>query len=334
MDKAREIVAEIKKGNVSPIYLLMGEEPYYIDKVADYIEDTILKDEEKGFNQMVLYGRDVSIEDIVSHAKRYPMMAERQVIIVKEAQDLSRTIEKLSGYADNPQPTTVLVLCYKYKKIDKRKKLVKTIAKTGVVFESKRLYENQIGDWIRKNLQAQNYEISPKAAQMLVEFLGTDLGKIDNELQKLQLICPKGTTITPELIEENIGISKDFNNFELRKAIGMKDTVKAHRIINYFSQNPKDNPMVVTVSLLFSFFSQLLQYHGLVDKSQENVAKTLKINKFFVTDYTVAARNYPMKKVSQVISFLRDADIKSKGVGAANLSQGDLLKELLVKVMR
>ncbi len=334
MDKAREIVADIKKGKISPIYLLMGEEPYYIDRVADFIEDSVLQEEEKGFNQMLLYGRDVSIEDIVSHAKRYPMMAERQVIIVKEAQDLSRTIEKLADYAENPQPTTVLVLCYKYKKIDKRKKLAKTIAKTGVVFESKRLYENQIGDWIKKNLQAKNYEISPKAAQMLVEFLGTDLGKIDNELQKLQLICPQGTTITPELIEENIGISKDFNNFELRKAIGMKDTVKAHRIINYFSQNPRDNPMVVTVSLLFAFFSQLLQYHGLADKSQDNVAKALKVNRFFVSDYTVAARNYPMKKVSQVISFLRDADIKSKGVGATNISQGDLLKELLVKIMR
>ena len=333
MDEVKQIIGALQKGDIKPIYFLMGEEPYYVDKISDYIETNLLQEEEKGFNQMTLYGRDVSIEDIVGNAKRFPMMAERQVVIVKEAQELSRTIEKLADYAENPQPSTVLVMCYKYKKIDKRKKLYKAVAKSGVIFESKPLYENKVGDWIRQELQARNYPIAPKAAQMLVEFLGTDLGKIDNELQKLQLICPQGTTITPELIEENIGISKDFNNFELRKAIGEKDSLKAHRIINYFSQNPKDNPMVLTISLLFSFFSQLLQYHGLKDQSKGNVAKVLKINPFFVNDYTVAARNYPMRKVSQIISLLREADVKSKGVGAANVPQGDLLKELLVKVM-
>lgn len=334
MDEVKSIVSDIKKGDPKPIYFLMGEEPYFIDKISDFIEDNVLQEEEKGFNQMVLYGRDVSIEDIVGNAKRYPMMAERQVVIVKEAQDLSRTIEQLTDYADNPQPTTVLVICYKYKKLDKRKKLHKSIAKSGVIYESKRLYENQVSDWIRKELHSRDYQISPKASQMLVEFLGTDLSKIDNELKKLQLVAPKGTTITPEIIEENIGISKDFNNFELRKAIGMKDNLKAHQIINYFSQNPKDNPMVMTVSLLFSFFSQLLQYHALTDKSKANVARALKVNPFFVSDYSTAAQNYPMKKVSQIVSFLRDADVKSKGVGAANVPQGDLLKELLVKVMR
>ncbi|TRO65351.1 DNA polymerase III subunit delta [Christiangramia sabulilitoris] len=333
MDDAKQIVTDIQKGNIKPIYFLMGEEPYYVDKISDFIAENILSEEERGFNQMVIYGRDSNIEEIVSNAKRYPMMAERQVVIVKEAQDLSRTIEKLVDYAANPQPTTVLVVCYKYKKIDKRKKLHKTISKTGVIFEGKRLYENQVGDWIIKTLKSRNYGISPKAAQMLVEFLGTDLGKIDNELQKLQLICPAGTTINPEIIEENIGISKDFNNFELRKAVGERDTLKAHRIINYFSQNPKDNPMIVTVSLLFSFFSQLLQYHGLSDKSKPAVAKQLKVNPYFVSDYVTAGRNYPMKKVSHVISLLHETDVKSKGVGASNVSQGDLLKELLVKIM-
>lgn len=333
MDEVKKIVGAIQKGDVKPIYFLMGEEPYFVDRIAEHIEKNLLQEEEKGFNQMVLYGRDVSIEDIVGNAKRFPMMAERQVVIVKEAQDLSRNIEKLADYAENPQPSTVLVMCYKYKKIDKRKKLYKAVLKSGLIFESKPLYENKVADWIKQELQSRNYQISPKASQMLVEFLGTDLGKIDNELQKLQLICPEGTTITPEIIEENIGISKDFNNFELRKAIGEKDSLRAHRIINYFSQNPKDNPMVLTVSLLFSFFSQLLQYHGLNDQSKTNVARVLKINPFFVSDYTVAAKNYPMKKVSQVISLLREADVKSKGVGAASVPQGDLLKELLVKVM-
>ncbi len=333
MDEARQIVTDIQKGDIKPIYFLMGEEPYYIDKISDFIADNILSEEERGFNQMVIYGRDSTVEDIVSNAKRYPMMAERQVVIVKEAQDLSRTIEKLVEYAENPQPTTVLVVCYKYKKIDKRKKLHKTISKSGVIFEGKRLYENQVGDWIIKTLKGRGFGISPKAAQMLVEFLGTDLGKIDNELQKLQLICPEGITISPEIIEENIGISKDFNNFELRSAIGEKDTLKAHRIINYFAQNPKDNPMVVTISLLFSYFSQILQYHGLNDKSKGAVAKQLKVNPFFVKDYVTAARNYPMKKVSHAISLLQETDVKSKGVGASNVSQGDLLKELLVKIM-
>lgn len=334
MEEAIQIVQAIKKGEVKPIYFLMGEEPYYIDKISDYIEENLLSEEEKGFNQMVLYGRDTNIDEIISNARRYPMMAERQVIIIKEAQDLSRTIEKLDAYAENPQLTTTIVFCYKYKKIDKRKKLYKSVTKTGVLFEGKRLYENQVADWILKILKSRNYMISPKAAQMLVEFLGTDLSKIDNELQKLQLILPEGSTITPELIEENIGISKDFNNFELRNAIGIKDEVKAHRIINYFAQNPKDNPMLVTVSSLYSFFMQLLQFHGLPDKSKGNVAKYLKVNPFFVKDYVVAANNYPMKKSSAVIEYLREADVKGKGVGAASVPQGDLLKELLVKIIR
>jgi DNA polymerase-3 subunit delta len=333
LDEVKQLVLDIKNGNLKPIYFLMGEESYYIDKISDFIESTILAEEEKGFNQMVLYGRDVTIDDIVGNAKRYPMMAEYQVVIVKEAQDLSRTIEKLTAYAQNPQPSTVLVFNYKYKKIDKRKALYKTLKKTGVVYESKKLYENQVADWIRRVLSPKKYAITPKAAQMLVEFLGTDLSKINNELEKLQIILPQGTQITPEHIEENIGISKDYNNFELRKAVGERNVVKAHKIINYFAENPKDNPMVVTVSLLFNFFSQLLHFHGLKDKSPRNVASALKVNPYFVNEYINAARNYPMRKVSMVISTLRDFDVKSKGVGANAVPQGDLLKELLFRIL-
>ena len=285
MDEVKQLVTEIKNGQLKPIYFLMGEEPYYIDKISDFIEKNVLPEEERGFNQMTLYGRDVTIEDVVSNAKRYPMMAEHQVIIVKEAQDLSRTIEKLADYVKQPQPTTILVINYKYKTIDKRKALYKTLQKSGVVYESKKLYENQVADWIRRILSTKNYTIAPKAAQMLVDFLGTDLSKISNELDKLQIILPKGTQISSEHIEENIGISKDFNNFELRQAIGEKDAFKAYRIVNYFAENPKDNPMVVTVSLVFGFFSQLLQFHGLTDKSPRNVASVLKINPYFVNEY-------------------------------------------------
>ncbi|MDO5971522.1 DNA polymerase III subunit delta [Flavivirga aquimarina] len=333
MDEVKQLVTDIKNKKLKPIYFLMGEESYYIDKISDFIENTILAEEERGFNQMVLYGRDVTVEDIVSNAKRYPMMAEYQVVIVKEAQDLSRTIEKLASYAENPQPTTILVVNYKYKKIDKRKSLYKTLKKRGIVYESKKLYENQVADWIRRVLSPKNYSISPKAAQMLVEFLGTDLSKINNELEKLQIILPKGTQISPEQIEDNIGISKDYNNFELRKAIGEKNRIKAYRIVNYFAENPKDNPMVVTVSLLFNFFSQLLHFHGLNDKSPRNVASALKINPYFVNEYIAAARHYPMRKVSAVVSTLRTFDVKSKGVGANAVPQGDLLKELLVKIL-
>ena len=333
MDEIKQIVTDIKNGKIKPIYFLMGEEPYYIDRISEFIEKNILSEEEKGFNQMVMYGRDVSVDDIVSNAKRFPMMAERQVIIVKEAQDLSRTIENLASYAANPQPTTVLVINYKYKKIDKRKALYKTIQKIGLVYESNKLYENQVADWIRRVLASKNYTIMPKAAQMLVEFLGTDLSKINNELDKLQIILPKGSEITPDIIEENIGISKDYNNFELQKAIGERNILKAHKIVHYFAENPKDNPMVVTVSLLFNFFSQLLNFHGLNDKSPRNVASALKVNPYFVNDYINAAKNYPMKKVSAIVSTLREFDVKSKGVGSNAVSQGDLLKEMLVKII-
>lgn len=332
MNDIKQIVSDIKSGNIKPIYFLMGDEPYYIDKISDYIEDNILDEADKGFNQAVMYGRDVTVDEIVASAKRFPMMAERQVLIVKEAQDLSRTIEKLESYATNPQLTTVLVINYKYKKLDKRKKVYKAIAKNGLIYESKKLYENQVSDWIRRVLGGKKFNIEPKASQMLVEFLGTDLSKISNELDKLISVLPENTIISPQHIEENIGISKDFNNFELRKAVGQRDIVKANRIINYFAQNPKSNPLVMTISLLNSFFTQLLSYHGLKDKSKMSVAKTLGVNPYFVGDYIDASRNYPMRKVSQVIGLLREADVKSKGVGA-NQSNADILKELLFKIL-
>lgn len=332
MDEALKIVNEIKQGNISPIYFLMGEEPYYIDKLTDYIEDNILTEEEKGFNQMVLYGKDVSIEEIASSARRYPMMADRQVVIVREAQELSRTIDKLENYAENPQPTTVLVLAYKYKTLDKRKKITKLLSKAGVVFESKKLYENQVGDWIKRVLSGKGYSIEPKAIAMLVEFLGNDLSKISNELDKLAIILPQGSIITPKIIEDNIGISKDYNVFEFRKAIGERDQLKAYKIADYFAHNPKDNPLVMTTGLVFGFFSQLLQYHGLKDKSPGNASKVLKVNPYFMKDYDIALRNYPMKKVSSIVGTLRDIDVKSKGVGANAVSQADLLKEMLVKI--
>lgn len=333
MSDVTKIVSDIKNRNIKPVYFLMGEEPYYIDKISEYIENNVLLEEEKGFNQMVLYGRDVTISDIVDNAKRFPMMAEYQVVIIKEAQDLAKTIDNLIEYAENPSPTTILVLCYKYKTLDKRKKLYKTIQKNGVIFESKKLYENQVSEWIQKVLSKKNLKIEPKSTLMLVEFLGTDLSKISNELTKLAVVLPKGSTITPKAIEENIGISKDFNNFELRKAIGMKDVVKANRIINYFGQNQKANHITVTVSLLNSFFTQILTYHSLKDKSNNSAARALGLNPFFISDYKTAAQNYPMRKVSAIIGLIREADVKSKGVGANALPAIEILKELTFKII-
>jgi DNA polymerase-3 subunit delta len=332
MDEVIQITKDIKAGNIKPIYFFMGEEPYYIDKLTDFIEQNVLQEHERDFNQSILYGRDVTMEDVIGSAKRFPMMADRQVVVVREAQELSRHIEKLEAYAENPQTTTVLVFAYKYKLLDKRKKITKLLDKVGVVYESKKLYDNQVGDWIKRVLSGQGYSIEPKAAAILVEFLGTDLSKISNELDKLKIILPKGHTITPKDIEENIGFSKDFNNFELRKAIGEKNVFKAFQIIDNFAQNPKDNPIVVTTGMVFGFFSQLLQYHGLKDKSQFNAAKVLKVSPYFVKDYEVAFRNYPMKKVSAIVAALRDIDVKSKGVGASSMTQHDLLKELLIKI--
>ncbi len=334
MDEVKKIIEEIQKGNPAPFYFLMGEEPYYIDRIERFLGNNVLTEDQKGFNQIVLYGKDTSVGDIISQARRYPMMSEYQVVIVREAQHLSRTIEQLEAYARNPQPSTVLVICYKYKTLDRRKKLIKALRQHGgVVFESKKMYENQVAEWIRRVLLGNGYTISHKAAALLVEYLGKDLGRISNELDKLKSILPQGSEIDPEVIEKHIGISKDFNNFELKKAIAERDIPKATRIIKYFAENPKENPFVMTISLLNTFFAQLLQYHGLQDHSPKNVARALKINPYFVHEYQTAARHYPMRKVSLIIGVLREMDLKGKGVAVPAMKQDDLLKELLHKIL-
>ncbi|PZD77242.1 DNA polymerase III subunit delta [Mesonia sp. K7] len=334
MNEVNTILKDITNKNLKPIYFLMGEEPFYIDKISNFIADKVLTEDEKAFNQVTLYGKDITIEDIESNAKRYPMMADYQVVIVKEAQELIKTIENLTSYAENPQPSTILVICYRYKTLDKRKKLAKAIAKTGgVLFESKKLYENQVPNWISNELKHRGFKASPKVVHLLAEFLGSDLGKINNELDKLEVIFEEGTTITPEHIEQNIGVSKDFNNFELQKAIAHRDYKKAYQIVNYFSQNTKENSILKTVPILYSYFSKVLMYHGLKDKSNKNAASVLGVHPFFMEDYVTAAKNYPMKKISQNIEALREIDGKSKGVNSVSASEGDLYKELLVKIM-
>jgi DNA polymerase-3 subunit delta len=333
MNTTNQLITDIKGGKIAPIYFLMGEEAYYIDVISDFIESYVLQEEEKGFNQMVLYGKEVSIQDIVSNSKRYPMMAERQVIIVKEAQNLTKTIEQLVEYAKNPQPTTVLVFNYKYKTLDKRKTLYKALSKTAVVFESKKIYEDKIPNWIQSFLKSKQISITPKAALMLTEFLGTDLSKIANELNKLEIVVGAKKEITPELIEENIGISKDFNNFELQKALGNLDHKKAYQIVYYFAQNPKQHPFVLTISILYMYFSKLMTLHTVRDRNPSTIAKALGVNPYFVNDYIAVSRNFPMKRISGVLETLRTYDTKSKGVGA-NLSPKDLYNEFVYNILK
>lgn len=335
MKEAQKILADLKQKKYAPIYFLVGEkETFFVDEIANFIEKNVLAEEERSFNQQVLYGKDVSMEEVVSSAKRFPMMAEYQVIIIREAQALLRQLDALESYSKNPLASTILVFCCKYKKPDARKAAIKSIKKNGVFYQTAAIYEKHVLEWIPTYLAKKQFSIDPKASKMLMDFIGEDLAKLSKELEKLMQILPIGSRITPEAIEENIGISKDFNDFELIKAIGRKDELKAQRIAEYFTQNPKNNPLIVSVYQLFSFFNKLMIYHALSDKSNPSVSRELGISPFFIKDYALASKNYPMKKVSLILSYLREMDIKSKGVDTGKFSNEGLLKEFLVKTMR
>lgn len=333
MSDATNILADLKQKRYAPVYFLCGSEPYFIDQVSDYIEDNVLGEGEKGFNQTVIYGKDTTMAEVLENAKRFPMMSEHQVIIVKEAQHLTKQLAQLESYIEQPQTTTILVFAYKYKTPDGRSKITKLLKKHAVYMESKPLYENKVPAFVTGRLKEMGYQIDPNATRMLVEFLGTDLGKINNELSKLAIVHSKDRPITPQVIEDNIGISKDYNNFELRKAMGMRDVVKVHKIINYFADNPKDNPLVLTTAQLYSFFTQLLKVHTIKDKNPQAVAKAAGVNPFFVQEIITAAKNYPMKYCSRAIKLIRDMDVKSKGVGTHQANHHDLLKEVMVNIM-
>lgn len=328
-----EIMSDLRKRIFRPVYFLAGDEPYYIDLITDFIAEKVLTEEEKAFNQVVLYGEDTTISAIIDTAKRFPMMASHQVVIVREAQSLRKT-EDLALYLEKPLLSTILVINYKYKVIDKRTKLYKTLEAQGVYFESMRLRDYQVAPWAERYLMTKGVKIDPGASALLSEYLGTDLHKIANELDKLLITLPAGKpVITGQLIEKNIGISKDFNNFELQKAVGERNVLKANRIVNYFGENQKDNPITLTVASLFSLFTKLLAYHYLTEKSKNNVAAALKINPFFVKDYEVWATRYNASRTINIISLLRTYDLKSKGFGDAGTEPGDLLKEIIYKIL-
>jgi DNA polymerase-3 subunit delta len=330
--KFDQIVADLNNKIYRPVYFLFGEEPYFIDYICDYIEENVLNEAEKEFDQTVVYGRDVDTGTIIDTARRYPMMSSYMVVIVREAQDIDN-IEKLQAYIDGPLKSTILVLAYKYKKIDKRKTFAKSIDKAGVLFESAKLYDNQIPSWITAQIKNRGFQISAKACTMLAEYLGTDLGRIMNEIEKLVINIPEGGTVTEEIIERNIGISKDYNIFELQDALGKKDILKANRIISHFASNPRQHPTVVVLTVLFNFFIKLMIFHQLKDRSRNNVASALSVNPFFVKDYSEAAGNYGMRKLRDIIALIRQYDLKVKGVNNATTEDGQLLKELIYKVL-
>ena len=328
-----EIISDLKNRIFKPVYFLAGEEPYYIDLITEYIQNKVLPEAEKAFNQIILYGDDTNIASIIDTARRFPMMASHQVLIIKEAQSLKK-LDDLVIYLEKPLLSTILVFSYKYKTIDKRTKLYKTLESHGVYFESARVRDYLIPPWIERYLMSKGIKTDPSASAMLTEYLGTDLHKIVNELDKLIITLQSGKPfITTEIIEKNIGISKDYNNFELQKAVGEKNVLKANMIVHYFANNPKDNPITLSVASLFGFFSKLLTFHYLTDKSKNNVAAVLKINPFFVKDYESSAAKYNVSKTVQIISLLRTYDLKSKGYGDPGTEPGDLLKELVFRIL-
>ena len=341
-----QLMSDLKNKVYHPIYFLMGDEPYFIDMVSDYIENKVLDESEKEFNQTILYGGDVTADDVFGAARRFPMMSDYQVIIVKEAQNIKNLAGKekekkeddktklpIELYLDNPQKSTILVICYKYKSVDKRTSIYKSLDKKAVLLESKKIYDNQVSGWIDNYLKGKGYMIGPKASSILAECLGTSLSKITNELDKLMINLPPKSEITMDIIQTNIGISKDYNVFELQNAIGKKDVLKANRIVNYFGSNEKDHPLVMTVSILYGYFCKLLIYHFLPDKSHKAVASGLGVPFNFVDDYKLAGKNYDLPKLKRVFSYMRDYDLKSKGLDRGSASEGELLKEMVFKIM-
>ena len=329
-----EIARNLKNKVYAPIYFLMGEEDYYIDRISEYILNHILTDTEKEFNQTVVYGADTDIASVINTARRYPMMSKYQIVVVKEAQNL-KNLDELVYYLQKPMSSTILVFCYKHGSLDRRKKITIELDKAGVLFESKKLKDTQLPGFITSYLKRRQVEIEPKASEMMAEFVGTDLNRMASELEKLIITLSKGQRrITPEQIERNIGISKDFNNFELRNALIAKDILKANQIVKYFEENPKSNPLQVTLAVLFNFFSNLMLAYYAPEKNEQGIAAQLGLRSAWqARDYQTAMRRYTGVKVMKIIEAIRRCDVRSKGISNASVSDGDLLRELVYVIL-
>jgi DNA polymerase-3 subunit delta len=325
----QKILRDIAKGNYKPVYFLHGEEPYFIDLVERFATTQIIDESARDFDQTILYGKDSELQTIVNSAKRFPMMGDYQVISVRESQHIKK-FDELIQYCENPQAQTILIFSHK-KKLDARtaKKLTKNIE----FFESKKLYENQIPGWVINQVESERLKISEKSAVLITEFLGNDLGKIANELKKLSISLSKDSVITPEIIEQNIGLSKDFNLFELSSSIANRDVVKANRICNHFAANQKNYPLILTIPNLYRLFSKIMGVYFSPSDNPEVIAKTIGVNKFFLKDYTSGKRNFSKRQIFNAISLMNEYDLKSKGYGSKSVSDGELLKELVFKIM-
>ena len=333
MSNFNEILQNIKRKSFAPVYFLQGEEPYFIDKISDAIQKNVLKEHERDFNQAVFYGKEVEVDDIVSSCKRFPMMSEKQVIFVKEAQNLGSKIDAFKAYFEQPTPTTVLVICHKHKTIRSNSKLLNALGKNGVVFKSDKIKDYKLPDWILNHVKEHKLQVSPKEAIMLSDFLGNDLEKINHEIEKLKIILKGETTITSELIEKHIGISKEYNLFELSSALAVKNQEKITRISNYAQNNTKNFPIPLMVGFLYGYFSKIMKLHFSKNKTNEAVlAKELKIHPFILKEYKKAAQNYPPKKISTIISLIKKADLQSKGIGVSHINEAEIIKELLFKI--
>lgn len=328
----QNILKEIKSGSFKPIYFLHGEEGYFIDSISNAIIDNALTEDEKAFNQTIVYGKEADAGALIADAKGFPMMAQRRLVVLKEAQDF-KGIEDLASYFENPSSQTIFVVCYKYKKYDARKKALKAASKSGLAFKSEQVKEYKLVDWISSYVKDQGFDISQKASMLLSEFLGNDLSRIVKEIEKLAILLEKGTTITDIHIEENIGISKDYNVFELVNAVSTREVLKANKIVYYFEHNPKAAPAVVVISNLFNHFSKLMRIHFLENKSKESVASALRVHPFVASQLMNATRIYNPKKIAANIAVLHDYDLKSKGLGNSSFTQGQLMKELIYKLM-
>ena len=328
------IISDLKKLLFKPVYLLYGEESYFIDEITDYIAKNVLKEAERSFNQTVLYGKDIGVNDVIEISRRFPMMANYQIVILKEAQDL-KNYKELEVYLERPVKSTILVLSFKNtKNVDKRLKFYKLTEKQGVIFESKKFSERNTYQWITNYLKNLNLTIHPEALRLFYESIGSDLKRLANNIEKLKITLPEGETqIQTEHIAQNIGVHREFNIFELQKALGSKDSFKAYKIIDYFGKDTKTNPLIRNVMMIFEYFLKILKYHSLKDKSKNNAAAELGIAPYFVDEYKIAASNYSMNKLIAIISYLRECDLKSKGVDTSTIDEGDLMKELIYKIL-
>ena len=336
MKELELIFKNIKTKEFLPIYFFHGEEAYYIDAAVKALENDVLTEDEKAFNQTVVYGKDTNYNEILSLAKQYPMMGDKQLIIVKEAQDLKLNDEEtkiLEKYVENPVESTILVFAHKHKKVDSRKKVFKTLDKAKMLFHSEPVKDYNLAKWIDDEARNLQIKLAPGISQLLADYLGNDLSRIANELNKMKLVLKDGEVLDGKLVETHIGISKEFNVFELQKALGKKDANTAFKIAYYMGKNPKTNPIVMTIGNLYNFFSNVVLYHTVSHQSPPTIASELGINPYFVKDYAEAARLYPLKFATRIISVLREIDLKSKGLGAVNMDEGELLKEMVYKII-